>query len=124
MRGEPDVDRQHPELAQHLQDALLGGDRQREDGEIDARLARVFDEIVDVAELGEAFDRQRRAGVAAIVEHAEQPDLGGIGLGEIADEVAREFAAADHDDALLKAPGGGEPVDDGRQAEARDRQQR
>ena len=47
--------------------------------------ARELHEIVDVAELGEALDRRRRARVAAIVEHAEQFDLRGVGLGEIAD---------------------------------------
>ena len=36
MRGQANVDRQHPELPHHLQDALLGNDRQRNEQEIDA----------------------------------------------------------------------------------------
>ena len=122
MRGEPHVDRQHPQLAQHLQDALLGGDRQREHREVDAGLARIGDEFVDIAELGETLDGLGRARVAAVVEHAEQLDLGGVGLGEIADQLAGEIAAADHHDALLEPPRHREPVDDDGEREARDRQ--
>ena len=38
VRRETDVDRQHPQLAQHRENALLGGDGQREDHQIDARV--------------------------------------------------------------------------------------
>ena len=65
VRREADVDRQHPELLEHLQDAALGRDRQREDHEVDARAAGEFDEVVDRAELGDAgaaVERGRRCG--------------------------------------------------------------
>ena len=84
--------------------------------------SRELDEIVDIAELGEALDGHRRARVAAVVEYAEQFEFRGIGLGEVADQVAREIAAADDDDPLLEPPGGGQPVDDMGEREARDRQ--
>ena len=76
MRREPDVDRQHPQLLQHLQDARLGRDRQREDHEVDAGAAREFDEVVDRAELGEPAHDVGRAVVAAVVEHADHADVG------------------------------------------------
>ncbi len=53
---EPDVDRQHPQLAQHLQNAGLGGDRQREDDQIDACATAEGDEVIDGPELGKAGD--------------------------------------------------------------------
>ena len=102
--GEADVDRQHPQLAQHLQDALLGGDRQREDDQIDARRAGEVDQIVDVAELRIAFDGVGRALVAAVVEHAEQAHLGLVVLGQFAQQLGAERAAADDHRALLQPP--------------------
>ena len=74
--------------------------------------ARELDEIVDIAELGEALDRVGRARVAAVVEHAEQPDFRGIGLGEIAEQVAAEIAAADDHRPPLETPRAGERADD------------
>ena len=60
--GEPDVDRQHPQLLQHLQDAAFRRDRQREDDEIDAGVAGELDEVVDGAELGNAVAARRGCG--------------------------------------------------------------
>ena len=71
MRRQADVDRQHPELLEHLQDAVFGRDRQREDHKIDAGAAREFDEIVDGAELLQAAAGGGCAVVAAVVEHAD-----------------------------------------------------
>jgi hypothetical protein len=76
MRSEPDIDRQDPELLQHLQDAALGRDRQCEDHEIDARLARELDQIVDGAELRAARAGDRRAILATVVEHADDANIG------------------------------------------------
>jgi hypothetical protein len=76
VRGEPDIDRQHPQLLEHLQDAALGRDRQRKQDQIDAGLARELDQIVDGAELLMAANTGRRAPVAAIVEHADDAHVG------------------------------------------------
>ncbi len=76
MRREPDVDRQHPQLAQHLQNARLGGDRQREDDQIDACAAAEGDEIVHRPELGKTGDDGRGACVRPIVENAEDLKIG------------------------------------------------
>ena len=71
MRGEPDVDRQHPELAQHLQNALLGGDRQREDDEIDACRRENSRRSSTVPSLRNSPIVGRRAIVRPIIENAE-----------------------------------------------------
>ena len=76
VRGEADVDRQHPQLLQHLQDARLGRDRQREQHEVDAGAAGEFDDVVDLAELRAAGAGVERAAVVAVVEHAEHVDVG------------------------------------------------
>ena len=76
VRGQPDVDRQHPKLLEHLQDAAFRRDRQREDHEIDPGLAGELDEVVDGAELGHAVADRRAAVVAAIVEHADDAHIG------------------------------------------------
>jgi hypothetical protein len=75
VRGEADIDRQHPELAKHLQHALLGRDRQRDKEKIDARLAREFDKIIDRAEFRLARDHGSRTVVASIVEHATDVEI-------------------------------------------------
>ncbi len=111
MRGEADVDRQDAEFAQHRQDALLGRDRQREDDDIDARASCESDEIVDRAELLEAFDKVGRAGVAAIVEHAENPELGRVRRLQAAQHLPAEIATADHHRAALKTSRAGERFD-------------
>ena len=46
VRREADVDRQHPKLLQHLENAALRRDRQREDHQVDTGPAREFNEIV------------------------------------------------------------------------------
>ena len=76
MGGEADIDRQHPELLEHLQDAALGGDRQRENHKIDARPPREFDEIVDGTELARAVGSVRRAVLAAVVEQSDHANVG------------------------------------------------
>ena len=66
-------------------------------------VAREVDEIVDIAELGIALDGVGRALVAAVVEHAEQVDLRFAVLGELAQQVGADLAAADDHRALLQA---------------------
>jgi len=51
--GEPDVDREHLEFLEHLQDARFSRDRQRHDHEVDACAPRDLDQIVDGPELRE-----------------------------------------------------------------------
>ncbi len=97
MRREADIDGEHPQLLQHLQDAAFGRDRQREDHEIDAGLARELDKVVDRAELLQAGARGRRAIVAAVVEHADEAHVG-VGLTlERGDQMLAGIAAADYD---------------------------
>ena len=74
--GQPDVDRQHPQLLQHFENARLRRDRQREQHEIDAGAAGEFDDVVDLAEFRAAGAGIERAVVVAVVEHAEHVDVG------------------------------------------------
>ena len=76
MGRKPDIDRQHPQLLQHLENAGLGRDRQREQHEVDAGAARQFDDVVHLAELGAAGAGIHRAVVVAVVEHPEHLDVG------------------------------------------------
>ena len=79
MGRQADVDRQHPQLLQHFENARLRRDRQREQHEVDAGAAGEFDDVVDLAELRVAGAGVERAIVVAVVEHAEHVDVG-IGL--------------------------------------------
>jgi hypothetical protein len=69
MGGKPDIDRQHPQFPEHLQDAVLGRDRQCKDHKIDSRPARELHEIVHRAEL--LTNIRERALLTAVVEYAE-----------------------------------------------------
>ncbi len=102
VRGEADVDRQHPELLEHLQDAAFRRDRQREDHQIDAGVAGELHEIVDGAELGHAGAARRAALVAAVVEHADDADVGIALRGERADQRFAVAVGADHDGAAVE----------------------
>ncbi len=73
--GKADIDRQHPELLQHFQDARLRRDRQREQHEVDAGAAGELDDVVDLAEFRAAGAGVERAVVVAVVEHAEDVDV-------------------------------------------------
>ena len=95
MRREPDIDRQHPKLLEHLQDAAFGHDRQREDHEIDAGPPRELDQIVHRAELARSGDRLRRTVVAAVVEQADHADVGIALIPHRLGQRFAGFAAAD-----------------------------
>src|SRR3954470_409431 len=101
--GEADVHRQHPELLQHLQDARLGGDRQREQHEIDAGAAGEFDDVVDLAELARAGTGVERAAVVAVVEHAEHVDVGIFLLLQRLDQLFAVAVGADDDGAAVES---------------------
>ena len=102
VRRQADVDRQHPQLLQHFQDARLGRNRQREQHEVDAGAAGEFDDIVDLAELRAAGAGIERAVVVAVVEHAEHVDVG-IVLGlERLDQLLAVLVGADHDGAAVE----------------------
>ena len=93
--GEADVERQHPQFLQHLQDAVLRRDRQREDHQIDARAAAELDQVVDAAELGLAGAFGAGAVVTAVVEQADDLDAGILLPMQFFDHVRAGFAAAD-----------------------------
>ena len=121
VRREADVDRQHPELLQHLQDAALGRDRQREDHEIDAGAAREFDEIVDACRAcGRPAHDGRRAVVAAVVEHADDADVG-VALRARARVISASprLAAADDDGAAVEPALAGPAPHDAEEEQAR-----
>ena len=123
MRREPDIDRQHPQLLEHLQDAALGHDRQREDHEIDAGPPRELDQIVDGAELARAGDRLRRAVVAAVVEQADHAH---VGIALIADRRRQRLAggAAADDGGAPRQPAFLGPAPHQHEQRAAERQQR
>src|SRR6185437_5618712 len=95
MGSKPDIDRQHPQLLQHLQDAAFRRNRQREDHQIDARAAAEFDQIVDRAELALSGAFGAAAIVAAVVEQADDFDAGILLPPQILDHSTAEIAAAD-----------------------------
>ncbi len=102
VRGKADIDRQHPELLQHLQDAAFRRNRQRENDQIDAGVARELDEIVDGAELGYAVAACRAAIVAAVVEYADDVHVGIALRRERRDQRLAAAAGADHDGAAVE----------------------
>jgi hypothetical protein len=95
VRGEPDVERQHPELLQHLQDAAFRRDRQREDHQIDARTPSELHQVVDGAELALAGDFRTAAGVATVVEQADDLDAGIRLAPQLLDHARARIAAPD-----------------------------
>ena len=76
MGRQANVDRQHPQLLEHAENPRLGRNGQREQHQIDTCAARKLDDIVDLAELGNARTAIHDAVVMAIVEHAEHIDVG------------------------------------------------
>ena len=102
VRGQSDIDRQHPQLLQHFQDAGLRRDRQREQHEVDAGAAGEFDDVVDLAELRAAGARIERAVVVAVVEHAEHVDVGIVLLVQRLDQLLAALVGADDDGAAVE----------------------
>ena len=103
VRGKPDVERQHPQLLQHLQDALFSRDRQREDDEIDAGAAAELNQVVDAAELAVAGGFGAGAVVGAVVEQADDLDAGILLPAQFLDHLGADLAAADDDGAAGEA---------------------
>ena len=102
MRRQADIDRQHPQLLQHFEDARLGRDRQRKEHEVDAGAAGEFDDVVDLAEFGAAGAGIQRAAVVAVVEHAEHGNVGVVlGLQRF-DELLAVFIGADDHGAAVE----------------------
>ena len=100
--GEPDIDRQHPQLLQHLEDAGLRRDRQRKQHEVDAGAAGKFDDVVDLAELRAAGAGLERAVVVAVVEYAEHVDVGIVLRLQRFDEMFAVLVGADDDGAAVE----------------------
>ena len=103
MCRQADVDRQHPQLLQHLQDARFRRDRQREDHQVDAGAAREFDQIVDRAELEKPGHHIGRAFVAAIVERADDADVTVALRRDRVDQRSALLVGADDDGAPFEA---------------------
>ena len=93
--GEPDVDRQHPQFFQHLQDAVFRRDRQRKDHQIDARAPPEFDQVVDDAEFALTGAVGAAALIAAVVEQADDLDAGILLPLQLHDNMLAGHAAAD-----------------------------
>ena len=102
MGGKPDIHRQHPQLLQHLENARLRRDRQREQHEVDAGAAGEFDDVVDLAEFRAAGAGIQRAVVVAVVEHAEHFDVGIILDLERLDQLFAVLVRADDDGAAIE----------------------
>ena len=118
MRGEADVDRQHPELAHHLQEPFFGRDRQRDEQQVDARAAREFHEIVDGAEFGHAAGGGRRAVIGAVVEQAADVQIGVLLCAQGVDQGGAGRSAADDDGAADEATHAGPVTDECGEREA------
>ncbi len=95
MGGEPDVDRQHPQFLQHLQDAVFRRNRQRKDHQINACAPAELDQVVDHPEFALAGAVGAAALVAAVVEQADDLDAGILLLPQLFDDVFTGHAAAD-----------------------------
>jgi len=102
MRGQADIDRQDPQLLQHFEDAGLRRDRQREQHEVDPRAPGELDDIVHLAELGQAGAGVLRTAVAAVVEHAEDLEVGIVLGAERGDQLLAVAVGADHHGAAVE----------------------
>ena len=81
----------------------FGGDRQREQHQVDAGAARELDDVVDLAELRAAGAGVHRAVVVAIVEHAEDVDVEILGLRvQRLDQLFAVVVGADDDGAAVE----------------------
>src|SRR6185437_3273813 len=104
VRGQPDIDRQHPELLQHLENPDFRRNRQGKQHEIDAGAAGELDDVVDLAQFRGAGAGVEGPAVVAIVEHAEDIDVG-IGLGsQRFDQLFAASIGADDDGAATEPP--------------------
>jgi hypothetical protein len=100
MSAQPDIHREDPELAEHLHETGLGGERKGDGQEIDARPARKVDELGNRPKLAIAADHGRRAVIVAIVEHADDLDVGSRALQRFHQATGR--LAATNQDAAAK----------------------
>ncbi|ODN71891.1 hypothetical protein A6302_00823 [Methylobrevis pamukkalensis] len=97
MGAEADVDRQHPQILEELQDPVLGGERHRHDQKVDGGEPGEDLQFADVAELGIAGHVFRRALVGAVVEDAEDFEfLAAVAFHGPDQRLGRRAAADDH----------------------------
>src|SRR6185312_1169898 len=113
MGAEPDVDGQHPELLQDLQQSGLGGQGKGNGEEIDPRAAGEVDELGDGPELAVGTDGRRRAAVVTIVEDADDVDIASIGGFQCLDQAPGRLATADQDATARQLPLSLEPAEEG-----------
>jgi hypothetical protein len=119
-----DIDGQHPQLLQQLKQALFGGDRERDDEEVEPRAPRELDELVDIAELGVAGYDGRDTIVAAVVENADDADIGVLRGFERLDQLFGLVSTADDHGAAVEAALLGPALRQQRQSEALAEQRR
>src|SRR5450631_162914 len=100
--GKPDVHRQHPQLLQHFQNPRLRRNRQREQHEIDPGAAGEFDDVVDLAKFRAAGAGVECAIVVAVIEHAEDIDVGIVLEVERLDQLFAVLVGTDDDGAAVE----------------------
>ncbi len=92
--AEADIDRQYPKPFENLQQPFFGRQRQGDQQQVDAGPAHELDEFGDIAKLGQAADLWRRAHVVAVVEHADNRNIGCVRSRQRGHEFGRRLAAA------------------------------
>ncbi|MNE28263.1 hypothetical protein D3C80_1216990 [compost metagenome] len=101
MGRDADIDRQHPELAQKLENACLGAERQGDDQHIEFRQTGEFHQFRKGAKLRITGDNLGRALALPVVENPADTDIIVRLLLQRADEVSGRIAAADDDGAAF-----------------------
>ena len=103
MRRQADINGKHPELFQHVENARLCRDRQRKQHQIDPGAAGEFNDVVDLSKFRLAGTGVERARVVAIIEHAEDLNIGVVLRVERADQVFTVLVGADDDRPAVEA---------------------
>ena len=117
-RGDLHLGRQHRQQARQLHEAALGGDRQRDDYDVEPGLAGELDEFAQAAETRIAGDDAVDAIVSAVIEDAHDADVAVEVDLELLDELFRDGAATVDGSAAEEAPLAGPVVHDRADGEA------
>ncbi len=102
VRRQADIDRQHPQLLEHMKNTAFGRDRQRKDYEIDPGFAGKLDDVVDDAEIGHAIANRQASAVVAVVKHADHVQIGIALRGKRLQQRFAVFVGTDDDGAAIK----------------------
>jgi hypothetical protein len=76
VRRQADIDRQYPQLLEHMKNTAFRRDRQRKDYEIYPGFAGKLDDVVDNAEIGHAIANRKTSAVVAVIKHADHVQIG------------------------------------------------